>query len=371
MARPTWKGSISFGLVTIGVNLYPATESHTIRFHQYRRGTDERVRHKRVGESSDEEVPYEEIVKGYDTGGGEHVIVEPDELEAIEPRRSRAIDIEDFVELSEVDPLYFRGGYYVTPANEDAATPYALLREVMDETGRTAIGRFVMRTKEHLVAIRAVGPGLVLHTMFFADEVRNPQMLGEMDFLEAHLQPDPRKLEVARQLVDSLASDWDPTRYEDTYRSRVMELVESKAAGRSFEAADGEQKADVIDLMAALEASVDRARRSRGDADDSADGDSGGERSKSTRRTGTRSNKASSTDTGSKRSGSKESGSNGSGPKRSAPKRSGAKRTRAKATADLTELSREELYEEAKRRDIAGRSKMSKDDLIAALGEAS
>ncbi len=326
MARPTWKGSISFGLVTIGVHLYPATESHTISFHQYRRGSGERIRHRRVGEHSGEDVPYEDIVKGYDTAGGEQVILEPEELDSVEPRRSRTIDIDDFVELDDVDPLYFRSGYYVTPADEDAATPYALLRDVMAESGRTAIGRFVLRTKEYLVAIRAVGPGLVLQTMFFADEVRSPARLEEMGYIDADAEPDARKLDVARQLVDSLASDWDPTRYEDTHRARVMELVESKAQGRDFDATDAEPGADVIDLMAALEASVDRARRDRGG------------------------------------SGRAESGRS---------KRGGSRAPRSAPAGDLSGLSREELYEEAKRRDISGRSKMSKQDLIAALGEAS
>ncbi|MEZ5239661.1 MAG: Ku protein [Microthrixaceae bacterium] len=251
MARPTWKGSISFGLVTIAVHVYPATESHTVSFHQYRRGSGERIRHRRVGEDSGEEVPYGEIVKGLDIGEGEPVILEPEELEAAEPRRSRTIDIEDFVELEEVDPIYFRSGYYVTPADEDAAAAYALLREVMDETGRTAVGRFVLRTKEHLVAIRTVGPGLVLQTMYFADEVRDPGVLDEMEILEDVGEPDERKLEMARQLVDTLASDWDPSRYADTYRDRVMELVESKAEGREVSTTTEEPEADVIDLMSA------------------------------------------------------------------------------------------------------------------------
>lgn len=337
MARPTWKGTISFGLVTIGVHLYPATDSHRVSFHQYRRGSGERIRHRRVGESSGEEVPYEDIVKGYDTGGGEHVIIEPEELESIEPRKSRSIELEDFVELDDVDPVFFRDSYYLTPADEAAATPYALLHKVMVETGRAAIGSFVLRTREHLVAVRAAYPGLVLETMFFSDEVRDPASLEEMDHIEPDAEPEPRKLDMARQLVESLAAQWDPSRYEDTYRTAVMELVRAKANGQEIQPHETEPEAEVIDLMAALEESVDRARRERSQRG-SPDRD--------------RSSPGRPDDNGSRSSAASPVGG-------------------LEEVGRLEEWSREELYEEARRRDIAGRSKMSKQALIDALEKAS
>ena len=322
MARPIWTGTVSFGLVTLPVKLYSATESQTIRFHNFERGTGERVRHKRVAEESGHDVAYEDIVKGYEVRPGEHVMVEKEELESVEPGRSRAIEIEDFIDLEEVDPVYFQRTYHMVPADEGAARPYGLLVRTLTEAGRVGIARFVMRGNQHLAAIRSQGDALVLETMYFPDEVRSAQDLEEMAAVETAEVSD-REIAAARQLVDSLTSEWDPSRYEDTYRQRVLELLEAKAEGEAVVTRkDEEPSANVVDLMSALEASIERAR---------------GERTASSNG----------------RSGDTASADGAGGPDR------------------LRDMTREELYEEAQRRDIGGRSKMSKDELIDALQEAS
>lgn len=338
MPRPIWTGAIGFGLVRVPVKVFAATESHTVSFHQLRRGTGERIHNKRVADGTDEEVPYRDIVKGYDLGDGNHVVVAPEELEAIEPHRSKTIDIEDFVSLEDIDPVYFQRTYYLAPADEAAARPYELLHAAMAGSSRVAIARFVMRTKEYLAAVRPTESMLVLETMHFADEVRDPAYIDEMSYLGQGPALDERELSTAERLIETLAADWEPQQYEDTYRAKVMELIEAKAAGEAFAAPGERPGGDVIDLMAALEESVAKARKRHPSA---------GESSAPARR-------------------EREARRGATGQRASSGRRSAAKR------ADkLSGLSRQELYDEAKRRDIAGRSKMSKDDLIAALAKAS
>jgi DNA end-binding protein Ku len=320
MARPIWTGSVSFGLVSLPVRLYSATESHTISFHNFRRGTGERVRHKRVAEQSGEDVDYADIVKGYEVRPGEHVMVEKKELDAVQPGRSRAIEIEDFVDLDDVDPVYFQKTYHLVPSDDGAARPYRLLQIALDDAERVGIARFVMRGKQYLAAIRPQDDVLVLETMHFADEVRDPGDLKELDATRG-VEVNDRELAAARQLIDSLTTDWDPADYHDTYRAQVLELLERKAEGEAIVAESAQEPStNVVDLMSALEASIQRARGERTAEPAEA----------STREPGT-----------------------------------------ASGDGRWTGMTRDELYEEAQRRDIGGRSKMSKDELIDALEEAS
>lgn len=318
MPRSLWTGSISFGLVSVPVKLFSATEDKDIRFHQFERGTGERVRIRRVAEGTDREVAYEDIDKGYEVTKGEYVIVTPEELEAVEPGRSKSIEIEDFIELEDVDPVYFQSTYMVAPADEGAARPYRVLQEAMERSGRAAVARFVMRSKQHLAVIRPADGRLVLETMYFADEVRSADDIRELEYLESAGEPNDRELEMAEQLLDSLTTEWEPERYEDTYRTRVMELIESKAKGEAIVTDKGEEPAPVIDLMAALEASVKRAKEGR-----------------------------------------------------SAARASDRSASAASSEPDLAEMSKDELYEEAQRLEIPGRSKMDKDELVTAIEKAS
>lgn len=299
-ARPTWTGSIGFGLVNVPVKLYSATESHTVHFHLLDRESGDRIRNRRVAESSGEEVDSDDIVKGYEVTDGQYVVVEPGELDAIAPERSRMIEIDDFVALGDIDPIYFQRTYFVVPDDESAAKPYELLRAAMNDAGRAGIARFVMRGKEYLAAVRPTQDGLVLETMYFADEVRDQASVTDAEESIDETELSERELRTASQLVESLSADWDPSRYADTYRQDVLELVERKAEGKEIVVEEPSKAAPVTDLMAALEASVNRARSGR-----------------------------------------------------------------------LRERSVDELYAEAQRRDIEGRSKMSKDELIDAIQQAS
>jgi DNA end-binding protein Ku len=260
MARAIWTGAVGFGLVTVPVAVYSATEDKTIEFHQFERGTSDRIRYMRVNERTGKEVDYDDIVKGHDVGDGEYVIVTPEELEAVEPGRSRTIDINDFVELDEIDPIYFQKAYFLGPNGEEARRPYDLLRQAMSATGQVAIADFVMREKQYLVAIRATDRVLVMETLFFADEVRDPA--EAIDDLPAAHKFAPRDLSTARQLIASLSTSWDPKNYQDRYRDRVSDLFRRKHEGQEVvQNEEGEREgAEVVDLLDALRASVDAAK---------------------------------------------------------------------------------------------------------------
>ena len=181
MARAIWSGYINFGLVSVPVGLYSATQEHELDFHQFQSGTSDRIRYKRVNERTGREVDYDKIVKGHDVGGGEYVIVEQEELADIAPGRSRSLEISTFVDLDEIDPIHFQKSYYLAPKDAENASSYALLRDALAKTNRAGIATFVMRGKEYLAAIRADGKVLVLETMFFADEIRDPaKELGDL-----------------------------------------------------------------------------------------------------------------------------------------------------------------------------------------------
>jgi DNA end-binding protein Ku len=250
-----WTGSISFGLVTVPVRLVSATRSQDVRFNQLEAETGARIRYRRVSEQSGEEVPNDQIVKGYELENGHYVVIENDELAALKPKSSRQIEIEDFVDLSEIDPVYFEQPYYVVP-DKDAAKAYRLLAQVMEDEGKVAVGRFVLRSKEALVAIRPVDGMLCLETMRYADEVLAP----DREEIDWQAEPSERELDMARQLVNTLSGSFDPEKYHDEYREEVLALIDRKAAGEEIVApAVAEEPAKVLDLMAALEASLARS----------------------------------------------------------------------------------------------------------------
>ena len=251
---------MSFGLVNVPVKLTTATSPKDVRFHQLHDEDGGRIQQRRVCSIDGEEVEYNEIVKGYDLGGGRYVKIEPEELASIDVEATRNIDIEEFVDLVEIDPVFFEKSYYLVPEGR-AEKPYALLVETMQRTGKVALGRFVLRTKQYLAALRARDGVLVLSTMLYADEVIDP---GELEVpTTADTAPSKKELDMAVQLVESLSAPFDPAKYHDDYREKVLALIEAKADGEIITPpAPSDEPAPVVDLMAALEASLERARQS-------------------------------------------------------------------------------------------------------------
>ena len=263
MPRAIWSGSISFGLVNVPVKLHAAVRRKDVHFHQLDEKSGARIRNRRVSETSGREVPNERIVKGYEIEKGTYVPVTDEELEAAEPERTHTIDVEDFVSLHDVDPLQYVNTYWVAPDGaKGAPKAYALLRDAMDRTDRVAIARFVMRTKEHLVMLRPVDNALALHTMLYPDEI---VASSDVDGLPVRVKADARELKMASQLVESLTVEWDPKRYNDTYRERLLDVIKRKAKGEEIVTEpDHEKSADVVDLMAALEASIEASKQRGG-----------------------------------------------------------------------------------------------------------
>jgi DNA end-binding protein Ku len=260
MPRAIWSGAISFGLVNIPVKLYSAVSKKTVRFHQIDAESGGRVRQKRVGPDG-EEIPYEQIVKGYEIGPDRYVTISPEELEALEPQKTRTIDIEDFVDLEQIDPIYYDHPYYLAP-DTGAAKAYRLLVDAMEDSGKVAVARVVLRSKEHLVAIRPRDGALAMETMLFADEVISPESLEELAAGDGEIQTSDRELAMANQLIDSLASDFEPEKYRDEYRERVLDLIERKAQGETIVIEEPEAEPEKVpDLMAALEASIASAKK--------------------------------------------------------------------------------------------------------------
>jgi DNA end-binding protein Ku len=267
MPRAIWTGAISFGLVTVPVKLYSAVDRKTVRFHQLSGKTGVRVAQKRVDPQTDEEVPYQDIVKGYEIAPDRYVTIEPGELDVLEPKKTKTIEIEEFVELSQIDPIYYDHPYYLAPGT-GGAKPYRLLREAMEETNRVAIARVVIRSKEQLVAVRPMGMALGMATMLFPDEVLAADRLDEIAEA-AEAKTTGRELEIAKQLVESLAADFEPDKFRDTYRQQVLELIERKAEGKEIavQPAAEEVAAPAPDLMSALKASLDAVRAAGAEAD--------------------------------------------------------------------------------------------------------
>ncbi|MCW3009511.1 MAG: Ku protein [Solirubrobacterales bacterium] len=264
MPRAIWTGAISFGLVTVPVRLYSAVNRKTVRFNQLDSADNGRIAQKRINPRTGEEVPYDRIVKGYEIAPDSYVVMDNDELETLEAEKTHTIDIEDFVEESEIDPIFYDHPYYLAPG-AGGAKPYRLLLDAMRETGKVAIARVVIRSKESLVAIRPAGDALECSTMLFADEVNDPERIEELSAL-ADVKTTDRELSIAKQLVDSLAGPWEPGKYSDSYREQVLALIERKAAGEEISVQETPQAepAAVPDLMAALQASLDQVRGASG-----------------------------------------------------------------------------------------------------------
>ncbi|HET9143914.1 Ku protein [Actinophytocola sp.] len=319
MARPIWNGAINFGLVTVPVELYSATEDHTISFRQFERGTSDRIRYKRINERTGEEVPYSDIVKGADIGGGDYVIIEPDELDAIAPGRSRTIDIDAFVDLDTIDPVHYQKTYWLAPAKEEYNRAYSLLLQAMAKTNKAGVATFVMRGKEYLTALRAGDGLLVLTTLLFPEDLRDPAK--ELKSLPEITPARGKELDMAVSLIDSMSEEWDPDKYHDTYTQRVEQLIEDKSAGREIVTeAEPAQPTKVVDLFDALSRSVEGRRKGRGE--------SAGK-----------------------------------------PAESGKRRAADKGP-DLADLSKAELDKLARDLDIKGRSKMNRDELQDAVAAA-
>jgi DNA end-binding protein Ku len=257
MPRAIWSGAISFGLVNVPVKVYSAVSRKSIRFHQLHDRDGVPIRQKRVCPADGDEVPYEHIVKGYEIAKDQYVVIEPEELEALDPQKTRTIDIQEFVELDEIDPIYYDSTYHLAPTT-GAAKAYGLLLAAMQDAGKVAIGRVVIRTKEYLAAIRPMGDLLALSTMLFGDEVVDPDRLDELPVKNG--KPTKREVDMAQQLIESLTVEFDPGRHHDEYRERVLDLIERKAAGEDISLpAPEREEGPTPDLMAALEASLAEA----------------------------------------------------------------------------------------------------------------
>ena len=257
MPRAIWSGAISFGLVNVPVKVYSAVSRKTVRFHQLHDKDGVPIRQKRVCPADDEEVSYEHVVKGYEVAKDQYVVIDPEELEALDPKKTRSIDIQEFVRLEEIDPIYYDSTYYLAPAS-GAEKAYGLLLKAMSEAGKVAIGRVVLRTKEYLAAIRPAGDVMVMVTMLFGDEVVDPDRLDELPARDG--KAGKREVEMAQRLIESLSVEFDPSRHHDEYRERVLDLIERKAAGEKISVASPErEEGPTPDLIAALEASLAEA----------------------------------------------------------------------------------------------------------------
>jgi DNA end-binding protein Ku len=342
MARSIWSGFLSFGLVNVPVGLYTATADQTIHFNQLHKGTSHRIRYKKVDEVTGEEVATQDIVNGFPLGGGEYVVVDREELKDIAPGKSETIEISDFVELGEIDPVHFRQTYYLAPRGKGADRAYALLRQAMHETGKVGIATMVLRDKEHLVAVRPGDDVLILETMYFGDEIRSPS--EELETLPQDASFQGRELEVAKRLVESLTVSWAPEDYHNTYRARVEELIEHKREGQAVVFEAERPKSNVIDLMAALEASVEKM----GPAAAGGSGETGtGQASPGARQAA-----------GGRQPGGRQPAGRGRAPDAES------------GSPDLDALSKADLLTRAAELDIPGRSKMSKPELIKAIQAA-
>jgi len=261
MARPVWSGTISFGLVAIPVKLFHAVRRQSVSFNQLDERDMARIRYCKVNAESGEEVGDDHIVKGYEISKGRYVIVDPDDLEAFMPVATKSVDLEEFVDLADIDPVYFDTAYHLAP--DGPPKPYVLLARAMEASGKVAIGRFVMRNKQYTAAIRAEDGRLVMSTLAYADEVIDPSDIDELDGLES-VEVTDREVAMAEALVASLEADYEPEKYRDEYREEVMALIQMKADGLEFEVPEAAaEKPKVVDIMAALEASVAAAKDAR------------------------------------------------------------------------------------------------------------
>jgi DNA end-binding protein Ku len=261
MARPVWSGTISFGLIAIPVKLFHAVRKQSVSFNQLDERNMARIRYRKVNAETGDEVTEDHIVKGYEISKGRYVVVDPDELEPFMPVATKSIDLEEFVDLDEIDPVYFDTAYHLAP--NDTPKPYVLLARAMEQSGKVAIGRFVMRNKQYTAAIRAEEGRLVMSSLAYADEVVDPADIEELQGLD-EVEVNDREVTMAESLVASLSSGFEPHKYHDEYREQVMALIQMKADGEEWQAPEVvAAKPNVIDIMAALEASVAAAKESR------------------------------------------------------------------------------------------------------------
>jgi DNA end-binding protein Ku len=259
VARAIWSGVLSFGLVTVPVRLYSATEAHEPTFHQFEQGTSDRIRYQRVNERTGADVDYSDIVRGADVGGGQYVLLDQKELDSVAPGQSRSLDVRTFVDLEEIDPVYFNKAYFLGPGSDETKKTYALLRDAMADSNKVAIAIFVMRGKEYLAAVRADGDLLVLETLFFADEVRNPR--AEIGNLPGRVAASPQELQLATQLIQAMSGPWQPSDYRDTYTDRVNKLIDAKKNNEQITpATEPPEPTNVTSLTGALQASLDAAK---------------------------------------------------------------------------------------------------------------
>jgi DNA end-binding protein Ku len=262
MPRPVWTGTISFGLVAIPVKLFHAVRKQGVSFNQLDDRTMARIKYKKVSALDGDEVPEEHIVKGFEVSKDRYVVVDPDELEPFMPSATKTVELEEFVDLDEIDPVYFDSAYYVAPGT--TPKPYVLLARAMEQSGKVGIGRFVMRNKQYIAAVRAEEGRLLMSTLAYADEVVDPAEIDELQGLD-EVDVSSKEVAMAESLVESLAAAFEPQKYRDEYREQVLDLIQIKASGQEFTAPEVEvEKPKVIDLMAALEASVRAAKDARG-----------------------------------------------------------------------------------------------------------
>jgi DNA end-binding protein Ku len=254
--RPIWSGTISFGLVSVPVRMYPATQSKELRFHFLDRRDLEPIGYEKVRKDTGEPVPKEEIVRGFEIDKGRYVPIDDDDLDRLDIELTHSIDICDFVDLDQIDPIYFRKAYYLLP-QEGAEKPYRLLVKALEETGKVGIAKVVIRNKQHLAALRAADGRLVLETMYYADEVRQPEAL------DGTARVQKAEVDMAKTLVDNLSASFDPEKYDDTYRQELLELIRAKAEGQDLPEPEEEDAGEVVDLMSALRESVERTQAQR------------------------------------------------------------------------------------------------------------
>jgi DNA end-binding protein Ku len=258
MPRTMWKGAISFGLVSIPVKMYPATEEKSVSFNQLHDEDFGRIRYKRVCEKDGEEVAFANIVKGYEYEKDHYVVLTDEELDSVPVESTRAIDIIQFVDIAEIDPIYFKKTYYLVP-DETGVKAYALLRNSLGEDGKVGIAKVAFREKEHLCALRIKDEVFVLETMYWPDEIRRA------DFEELDKAPKvrPQEVQMAQSLIESLTDEWDPSQFRDEYREALLEIVEKKVQGQEIEVVEEPEPTRVADLMEALKASVEAAKKTK------------------------------------------------------------------------------------------------------------
>ena len=264
MGRPVWRGAISFGLVNVPVRAHTAVRDHDVHFHRLDKRSGKRVRNLKVVEGTSKEVESDDIEMGFEVSKGRYVTFDPDELDELKPESTRAIDVTDFVALAEIDPIYYERTYWLAPDGDQARSPYQLLMAAMVERQRVGIGTVVMRNKQYLTAIRPLDGALAMSTMRFADEVVPRKDIDDMP--ARRTKPDAKTLRMATQLLDAMAGDWKPKRYHDTYTEELRARIRSRGRGDEVvKEAPAEAPTDkVVDLMAALEESVAKARKAGG-----------------------------------------------------------------------------------------------------------